>query len=78
MTQTLTIRLPQTLARKVKNKARASKTNVSTVTRRLLTEYVRGHQDETSTNTMQQHIDAYAGTWDGYCSGEELLRRTRG
>jgi 16S rRNA (guanine966-N2)-methyltransferase len=27
--------------------------------------------------TMQGHIQAHAGTWDGICSGEELLRRTR-
>ncbi len=28
-------------------------------------------------NPMLAHLDARAGTWDGYLSGEELLRRTR-
>jgi predicted transcriptional regulator len=78
MTQTFTIRLPEKLVRRVKNKARANKTNVSAVTRRLLAEYVRGHKEQQAPNTMQEHIDAYAGTWDGHCSGEQLLRRTRG
>ncbi len=78
MTETITIRLPGGLARRVKNKARADKTNVSAVARRLLTEYVGGHKNGAAVNAMQQHIDAYAGTWDGHCSGEELLRRTRG
>ena len=78
MTQTLTIRLPQGLARQVKSKARASNTNVSAVARGLLAEYVRSHKAKPSANAMQQHIDSYAGSWDGHCSGEELLRRTRG
>ena len=25
-----------------------------------------------SGNSMQEHVAAYAGTWDGHCSGEEL------
>jgi bifunctional DNA-binding transcriptional regulator/antitoxin component of YhaV-PrlF toxin-antitoxin module len=28
-------------------------------------------------NAMQRHIAARAGTWDGYLSGEALLKRTR-
>jgi predicted transcriptional regulator len=78
MTQTLTIRLPQGLARRVKSKARASNTNVSAVARRLLAEYARGHKSQAGANALQQHIDSYAGSWDGHCSGEDLLRRTRG
>jgi hypothetical protein len=78
MTQTLTIRLPQSLARQVKNKARAKRTNVSAVARELFAHYVRHHKDQSVSTPLQQHIDAHAGTWDGHCSGEELLRRTRG
>jgi len=80
MTQTLTVRLPQGLVRRVRHKARANRTNVSAVARQLFAEYVR-HQKEgigTSSNPMQQHIDAYAGSWEGHCSGAELLRKTRG
>lgn len=29
------------------------------------------------TNTLQKHIRARAGTWDGDLSGVELLKRTR-
>ncbi len=32
------------------------------------------HQER---NAMQAHILARAGKWDGYVSGEELLKRTR-
>jgi predicted transcriptional regulator len=78
MTETLTIRLPQSLARQVKNKARARRTNVSAVARQLLADYVRNHKANPAANALQQHIDAYAGSWDGHCSGQELLRRTRG
>jgi predicted transcriptional regulator len=78
MTQTLTIRLPQSLARRLKNKAKASRTNVSAVARQLFADYVRHHKPKSADNGLQQHIDAHAGTWDGHCSGEELLRRTRG
>ncbi len=80
MTQTLSVRLPQQLVRRVKHKARANRTNVSAVARQLFAEYVRrpGHQAPPVANPMQQHVDAYAGSWDGHCSGEELLRKTRG
>lgn len=78
MTRTLTIRLPQSLARQVKDKARAGRTNVSAVARQLFADYVRQGKTHPASNEMQQHIDAYAGSWDGHCSGEELLRRTRG
>lgn len=77
MTETLSIRLPESLARQVKSKARAAGTNVSAVARELFTEYVRQHKAPPTANGMQQHIDAYAGTWDAHCSAEELLRRTR-
>jgi len=80
MTQTLTVRLPQGLVRRVRHKARANRTNVSAVARQLFAEYVRDENEVTgsSPNPMQQHIDAYAGSWEGHCSGAELLRKTRG
>jgi bifunctional DNA-binding transcriptional regulator/antitoxin component of YhaV-PrlF toxin-antitoxin module len=28
-------------------------------------------------NVTREHIQKYSGTWDGYLSGEELLKRTR-
>ena len=34
-------------------------------------------KEKPALNAMQKHIRAYAGTWDGHCSGTELLRRTR-
>jgi hypothetical protein len=75
MTKTLTIRLPLTLARELKSKAKAAKTNPSAVLRRMAAEYVR--ESKPAANAMQEHIRAHAGSWDGFCSGEELLRRTR-
>ena len=75
MTTTLTIRLPETLARQLKAKAKAAKTSASAVLRHAAADYVR--KGKHTLNPMQAHIDAHAGTWDGYCSGEELLRRTR-
>jgi len=77
MTRTLTIRLPAHLMRELKAKARSSQTTPSVVLRRLAADYVRGKK-RPGRNALQEHIAAYAGTWDGYCSGEELLRRTRG
>jgi predicted transcriptional regulator len=76
MTQTLTIRLPATLVRDLKAKARSHNTNPSAVLRRAAAEYVRD-KNGSRANAMQDHIAARAGTWDGYCSGVELLRRTR-
>lgn len=75
MTRTLTIRLPAGLARELKAKTKAAKTSPSAVLRRAAADYVR--KQKPAQNAMQEHIDAHAGRWDGYCSGEELLRRTR-
>ena len=75
MTETLTIRLPKSLAREFRAKTRAAKTNPTEVLRAAATQYV--HNDQASRNAMVEHIRRFAGTWDGYCSGEELLRRTR-
>jgi len=75
MTETLTIRLPKSLARQFRAKTRAAKTNPTEVLRRAATNYVRN--DESARNAMVEHIRARAGTWDGDISGEELLRRTR-
>ena len=75
VTETLTIQLPAKLARDFRAKTRAARTNPAVFLRRAAADYVRG--SKSGRRTMQEHIDAYAGTWDGYCSGEELLRRTR-
>jgi len=75
MTKTLTIRLPATLLNDLKAKAKSAKTNPNAVLKRMAAEYVR--ENKPAGNAMQEHIRAYAGTWDGYCSGEELLRKTR-
>jgi predicted transcriptional regulator len=75
MTTTLTIRLPAALAREFKARTKSSKTTPTAVLRRAAVEYVR--KKKPALSTMQEHIDAYAGTWAGYFSGEELLRKTR-
>jgi hypothetical protein len=75
MTETLTIRLPKSLARDFRAKTRAAKTNPTEVLRRATADYVR--HNTAARNAMVEHIRARAGTWDGFCSGEELLRRTR-
>jgi len=77
MTTTLTIRLPAALAREFKARTKKAKTSPSAVLRRAAVTYVRGKKSGDGLNAMQEHINAYAGAWDGYCSGEELLRRTR-
>ncbi|MGH7976750.1 MAG: hypothetical protein ACREC8_08805 [Limisphaerales bacterium] len=75
MTETLTIRLPKTLAQDFRAKTRAAKTNPTEVLREAATKYVRN--DQTARNAVVEHIRARAGTWDVNISGEELLRRTR-
>ncbi len=75
MTETLTIRLPKSLARDFRAKTRSAKTNPTAVLRKAAADYVR--DDKTARNAMVEHIRARAGTWDGDISGEELLRRTR-
>jgi hypothetical protein len=76
MTETLTIRLPKSLARDFRAKTRAAKTNPTAVLRRAAAEFVQS-KDQAARNAAVEHIRRHAGTWDGYCSGEELLRRTR-
>ena len=76
MTTTLTIRLPVRLAREFKAKTKAAKTSPSAVLRRAAAEFVK-KKGGSDLNAMQEHILARAGSWDGYCSGEELLRKTR-
>jgi len=75
MTVTLTIRLPKELAREFRAKTRAAKTTPTEVLRQAAAKYVRN--DPAARKAAVEHIRARAGTWDGYCSGEELLRRTR-
>jgi hypothetical protein len=75
MTETLTIRLPKSLARDFRAKTRAAKTNPTVVLRRAAADYVR--TNPVARDAAVEHIRRFAGTWDGYCSGEQLLRRTR-
>ena len=75
MTETLTIRLPKSLAREFRAKTRAAKTNPTEVLRKAATEFVQKNQ--AARDSAVEHVRRFAGTWDGYCSGEELLRRTR-
>jgi predicted transcriptional regulator len=77
MTTTLTIRLPATLARELRARTKAAKTSPSAVLRRAAAYYVRQKKQGKGLNAIQEYVDAYAGAWDGYCSGEELLKRTR-
>ncbi len=76
MTVTMTIRLPKSLARDFRAKAHAARTNPSAVLRRAAAEFVATHAGA-APNAMQEHIRTHAGTWNGHCSGTELLRRTR-
>ena len=72
---TLTIRLPLKLARQLQAKAKAAKSNPSAILRRAAENYVS--ERSAGKNALQEHIAARAGKWEGYLSGEELLRRTR-
>jgi predicted transcriptional regulator len=75
MTETLTIRLPKSLAREFRAKTRAARTNPTAVLRQAAADYVR--RDPAARDAILEHIRSRAGTWDGDISGEELLRRTR-
>jgi predicted transcriptional regulator len=75
VTETLTIHLPKSLAREFRAKTRAAKTNPTEVLRRAVEDYVK--KDQTARDAAVEHIQRFAGTWDGYISGEELLKRTR-
>jgi len=77
MTTTLTIRLPATLAQQLKAKTRAEKTNPTVVLRKAAEIYIGEKAKGKRLNPLQEHIEKYAGRWDGDLSGEELLRKTR-
>ena len=57
----------------VKAKAEAAKTT-SALPR---TGKLANTAKKSARNALQKHIVARAGRWEGYCSGEDLLRRTR-
>jgi hypothetical protein len=76
MTEIMTIRLPRQLAEDLKTKAKAAKTTPSAVLRQMAAEYVKSAKKPVR-NALQEHIVTHAGRWDGYCSGEELLHKTR-
>jgi hypothetical protein len=75
MTKTLSIRLPSNLILKLKAKTKAAKTNPTAVLRRMAAEYVRTAKP--AITVTPEHVHSHAGSWKGFCSGEELLRRTR-
>jgi len=77
MTTMISVRLPDRLARELKAKTRAARTSPSAVLRQAAASYVRKPQARRSSTPLQQHIDARAGSWDGYVSGVELLLKTR-
>ena len=76
MTEIMTIRLSRQLAQDLKSKAQAARTTPSAVLREMAAEYVKSRK-KPARNALQEHIVTHAGRWDGYCSGEELLRKTR-
>ena len=76
MTKIVPVRLPQKVAQELKAKTRAAKTTPSAVLRQMAIEYVKSAQPA-DRNALQEHIASHAGRWDGYCSGEELLHKTR-
>jgi hypothetical protein len=75
MTETLTIRLPKSLAREFRAKTRAARTNPTEVLRRAAAHYVQTDPD--ARDSVVAHLRARAGTWTGEVSGVELLRKTR-
>lgn len=75
MTETLTIRLPRELARELRAKTRAARTNPTAVLRQAALNYVQ--TDPAARNAVVAHLRARAGTWDGAVTGVELLKKTR-
>ena len=75
VTETLTIRLPKSLAREFRVKTRAANTNPTEVLRQAAARYVR--DDPTASHAIVEHLRARAGTWASDVSGEELMRKTR-
>jgi hypothetical protein len=75
MTETLTIRLPKSLAREFRARTRAARTNPTAVLRDAAAKYVRNNPS--ARNAIVEHLRSRAGTWDGDISGQELLRKTR-
>src|SRR5688500_13489357 len=63
MTVTMTIRLPANLARELKAKASAEKTNPSAVLRKAAAQYVATKAPGRRLNPVQEHIRKYAGRW---------------
>ena len=75
MTETLTIRLPKSLAREFRARTRAARTNPTAVLREAAVKYVR--HNPSARNAVVEHLRSRAGTWDSDISGVELLRKMR-
>lgn len=73
MTTILSVRIDPGLAERAK---KASGGNLSAFVRAAIEDKVEA-VELANGNPMIVHIKARAGTWDGYISGEELLRKTR-
>jgi hypothetical protein len=63
------------LARDLKAKAKRAKTSPMEVLPKAAEDYVS--RDHAARDARVEHVRKYAGPWNGYWSGTELLRRTR-
>jgi len=73
MTTVLSVRIEASLLRRAH---KASGGNLSAFVRAAVTDKVQAIE-RAKGNSMVAHIQARAGTWDGYLTGEELLQKTR-
>ncbi len=73
MTTVLSVRIEKKLAERA---AKAARGNLSAFVREAIAEKVKDIERR-GNDSLRAHIEARAGTWDGFVSGEELLRRTR-
>jgi predicted transcriptional regulator len=73
MTTVLSVRIDSDLARRTQ---KVAKGRLSAFVRDAIVDRLKT-LERAKGNPMLAHIEARAGTWDGYVSGEELLRRTR-
>ena len=60
----------------MKTKAQAAKRTAGIGRARMAPGKVKTGK-ETGRKVLREHIVTHAGRWDGYCSGEELMRKTR-
>jgi hypothetical protein len=73
MTTVLSVRIDAELASRAE---KAAGGNLSAFVREAVADKVKAVESAKG-NPMLAHIEARAGTWDGFLSGEQLLKRTR-